>query len=380
MDFTQLFLIGFIICTIIQLGFWWGLFSRLAFFKTPVKSGISEDEHDEKRDIPVSIIICARNEAANLAKFLTRILSQNYHLYEVIVVNDNSTDTTEDILIQHTINCPYLRIIHIHNKYEYDSQVGKKRVLAEGINSARHNVLLLTDADCEVASENWLREMQGSLQGDKQIVLGFSPYFRYPGCLNLFIRYETIYTAVQYFSFALAKMPYMGVGRNLAYHKRLFELAGGFKKHEHIASGDDDLFINQVSTPQNVNINIDPDTFVFSEPKRSWKAYFGQKARHMTTGREYQTKHKILLGLLSTSHFGHYFFGGLLLMAQGSANVVIILYTIRMLSMIILYGKILKKLRDPSMLVWIPILDAAFVLFYVVFAPFLMTGKRNQWT
>jgi len=222
--------------------------------------------------------------------------------------------------------------------------------------------------------------MQGSMQGDKQIVLGFSPYIRYPGCLNLFIRYETIYTAVQYFSFALAKMPYMGVGRNLAYHKRLFELAGGFKKHEHIASGDDDLFINQVSTPQNVNINIDPDTFVFSEPKRSWKAYFGQKARHMTTGREYQTKHKILLGLLSTSHFGHYLFGGLVLMAQGSANVVIILYISRMLSLIILYGKILKKLRDPSMLIWIPILDAAFVLFYLVFAPFLMTGKRNQWT
>jgi len=175
-------------------------------------------------------------------------------------------------------------------------------------------------------------------------------------------------------------MPYMGVGRNLAYHKSLYELAGGFKKHEHIASGDDDLFINQVSTQQNVIINIDPDTFVFSEPKRNWKAYFRQKARHMTTGREYKAKHKILLGLLSSSHFGHYLLGGLILMTQTNALVVIILYSIRMSSLIILYGKILKKLRDPSMLIWIPILDAAFVLFYVVFAPFLMTRKRNQWT
>jgi len=100
----------------------------------------------------------------------------------------------------------------------------------------------------------------------------------------------------------------------------------------------------------------------------------------MTTGREYQKKHIILLGLLSATHFGHYFLGGLVLMTQYSVNVVIILYLLRMISLIILYGKILKKLRDPSMLIWIPILDAAFILYYVVFAPFLMTGKRNQWT
>ena len=377
---AKVLIIGFSVCTFVQLAYWWALFSKLAFYKNPSESPENTVKQVQSEQNPVSIIICARNEAENLAKFLPRILSQNYRLYEVIVVNDNSNDTTEDVLIQHTINCPYLRIINIHNKYEFDSQVGKKKVLAEGIDAARHNVLLLTDADCEVASKDWLRKMQGSLQGDKQIVLGYSPYIRYPGCLNLFIRFETVYTAVQYFSFALAKMPYMGVGRNLAYHKRLFELAGGFKKHEHIASGDDDLFINQVSTQKNVTINIDSDSFVFSEPKRSWKAYFRQKARHMTTGREYQTQHIVLLGLLSASHFGHYFLGGLVLMTQYGVNVVIILYLLRMISLIILYGKILKKLRDPSMLIWIPLLDAAFILYYVLFAPFLMTGKRNQWT
>ncbi len=377
---AKLLIIGFSACTIVQLAYWWGLFSKLAFYKSSPENNGNAAKSGETEQKPVSIIICARNEAENLAKFLPRILSQNYRLYEVIVVNDNSDDTTGEVLIQHTINCPYLRIIDIHNKYDIDSQVGKKKVLAEGIDAARHNVLLLTDADCEVASKDWLRKMQGSMQGDKQIVLGYSPYIRYPGCLNLFIRFETVYTAVQYFSFALAKMPYMGVGRNLAYQKHLFELAGGFKDHEHIASGDDDLFINQVSTQKNVTINIDSDSFVFSEPKRSWKAYFRQKARHMTTGREYQKKHIILLGLLSATHFGHYFLGGLVLMTQYSVNVVIILYLLRMISLIILYGKILKKLRDPSMLIWIPILDAAFILYYVVFAPFLMTGKRNQWT
>ena len=254
--FGNILIIGFIACTVIQLAFWWGLFSKLAYYKNSTESGQSAAKSGDIEQKPVSIIICARNEAENLAKFLPRILSQNYRLYEVIVVNDNSDDTTGEVLIQHTINCPYLRIINIHNKYEFDSQVGKKKVLAEGIDAARHNVLLLTDADCEVASENWLRKMQGSLQGDKQIVLGYSPYFRYPGCLNLFIRFETVYTAVQYFSFALAKMPYMGVGRNLAYQKHLYELAGGFKQHEHIASGDDDLFINQVSTQKLSLIHI----------------------------------------------------------------------------------------------------------------------------
>ena len=92
-------IIGFIICTIIQLGFWWGLFSKLAFHKNPINKGVSHINGENKTEKPVSIVICARNEAENLAKFLPRILSQNYQLYEVIVVNDNSTDTTGDILI-----------------------------------------------------------------------------------------------------------------------------------------------------------------------------------------------------------------------------------------------------------------------------------------
>jgi hypothetical protein len=65
--------------------------------------------------------------------------------------------------------------------------------------------------------------------------------------LNRFIRFETVYSAVQYLSFALNGSPYMGVGRNLIYHKSLFAEANGFKSHEKIASGDDDLFINQVA-------------------------------------------------------------------------------------------------------------------------------------
>ena len=143
MGLAQILLIAFIICTLVQLAFWWGLFSKLAFYKSPENTGISSQSEPKEDEKPVSIIICARNEAENLTKFLPRILSQNYRLYEVIVVNDNSTDQTEEILIQHTAICPYLRIKHIHNKYEYDSQVGKKKVLAEGIAAVSYTHLTL---------------------------------------------------------------------------------------------------------------------------------------------------------------------------------------------------------------------------------------------
>lgn len=371
--YIQACFILFVVCTIIQLVFWWGLFSKLAFYKNEAS------EKDEKEPENVSIIVCAKNEATNLAKYLHRLLSQNYRSYEVIVVNHNSTDQTEEVARGFQEKFPYLRIVNTSNKKTY-SQVGKKSALAEGIKSARHDVLLLTDADCEPNSDNWLAKMQSLIHKEKKIVLGFSPYRKKPGLLNLFIRYETIYTAVQYFSFALAKMPYMGVGRNLAYRKHLFLETDGFKKHQHIVSGDDDLFINEVADSKNVAINIDRETFVFSDPKDTWKSYFKQKTRHLTTGTAYKSKHKVLLGMLSITHFGHYI-GGLLLISQYSMlAAVVLLYLIRIVSVTVLHVLLLRKFQDMSMLKWIPLLDATYVLYYLIFTPYLFFGNRNQWT
>ncbi|NJL75852.1 MAG: hypothetical protein HC892_13345 [Saprospiraceae bacterium] len=158
-----------------------------------------------------------------------------------------------------------------------EGKVGKKFALSYGIEAAKHNVLLLTDADCKPTSPDWIRLMQEKIVGGVEIGLGYSPYLQEKGFLNTFIRYETLQTAIQYLSFALWGIPYMGVGRNIIYQKSLYYKVGGFKSHEHVASGDDDLFINATAHLNNTTIIIDRRTFVLSEPKRTWKKIFPSK-------------------------------------------------------------------------------------------------------
>ena len=363
----------FILATLIQLGFYLGVFLKLAQYKQVANKQTYSTKFSK---YPVSIIICARNEATNLKSNLPYILDQDFPEFEVIVVDDDSDDGTEMVLLELSAKSSNLRIVKISDKRP--EQLGKKFALAKGIESARFELLLLTDADCRPNSRQWLSLMQNEITDNIDIVLAYGPYFKYNGFLNKFIRFETVYTAIQYFSFALIGLPYMGVGRNLIYKKKLYTKFGGFSKHEHIASGDDDLFINSVSSKNNVKININPNAFVYSEPKRKWKDYYRQKLRHLTTGVHYKAKHQTLLGMLSLSHFLHYTLGALLLF-NFSTIFVLIIYVVRISVVLFIYAAVFNKFQESSLLKWIPFLDAAYILYYILFAPTLLLGKTDRW-
>ncbi|MEM9884660.1 MAG: glycosyltransferase [Bacteroidota bacterium] len=361
----QHFLIfGFLLATFIQLFYWLWVFPKLLFFKTPVNRTIQHK---------VSIIICAKNEAENLKQYLPQILNQSYPSFEVIVVNDNSSDETEKIILDFQKIYPILRLIS-----RSQDQIGKKFALADGIEAAKYDVLLLTDADCSPNSSDWLRLMQQSIEDKVNISLGYAPYYRHKGLLNKFIRYETFYAALQYLSFALWGNPYMGVGRNLIYEKSLYYKVGGFQSHEHIASGDDDLFINAISHLDNTTIVLDQRTFVYSKPKRTWRDFFRQKQRHLSTATSYKLKHKVLLGLLSGSHFLHYFLGTFTLF-QGYQSLVVWGFLVRMSIIVIVSRFILRKLDERGLLMWIPVLDVMMVLYYIIFSSALVRKAKNRW-
>ena len=371
---SQIILGIFITAFVIQMFYWLFLFSKLVFFK-PSKQKVSTSQ---KEEIPVSVIICARNEAQNLERHLDRILNQNYRSFEVIVVNDDSSDSTSNILLNFHIKYSTLRTVTLKNKPEGS---GKKFALAKGIEAAKHQVLLLTDADCVPNSNNWIREMIKHLDDQTDIILGYGPHNKAKGILNKWIRYETLTTATQYFSFALAGKPYMGVGRNLMYRKKLFQEVGGFNDHDHLLSGDDDLFINKVANSKNVRIALEPQSFMYSQGKQSWKAYYRQKARHLTTGKHYNLQHQILLGLYTLSHFLYYFGGIVLLILNFSTIfvVVILVHLVRISIIILWYRAIFKKLQDKSLIYWVPLLDLGLLLYYLVFSPVLITGNTNRW-
>ncbi len=222
---------------------------------------------------PVSVIVCARNEAANLQKKLHILLQQDYPAWELIVVDDASTDATPVILAQAQAQHPQLRFLRLDTK----TQAGKKGALAAGIAAARHEQLLLTDADCWPASDQWIRHMaRTAVQHQAQLVLGTGPYAWVPTPLGRWVACGTAYVAVQYLTAALWGTPYMGVGRNLWYTKTAFQSAGGFEAHAHLASGDDDLLVNAVANGHNTAVCWHADSAVYSAPPPSWRALYQQ--------------------------------------------------------------------------------------------------------
>ena len=363
---STLLLIAFLLATALQIAYWLLLFSRLAFHKPADAPAVPPE--------PVSVIICAFNEATNLATHLPYFLNQDYPCFEVIVVNDNSSDKTLEILLDFQKKSPRLRLINVI----IDTPIGKKAALAKGIAAAQFDIVLLSDADCYPKSSKWVEHTQAFIRDRIEIGLGYSPYLQQKGILNAFIRFETVYTAYQYLSSAIVGLPYMGVGRNLIYRKRLFYEVNGFDDHADIASGDDDLFINQVATSTNIQVMLSPAAFVYSNSKSSWRGYYRQKSRHLTTGTHYRLIHQVILGLLSVSHFGHYALGIALILCQDFVTVVIINYLARIAVVCFMYERTLKKLHDTNLLKWVPLLDAMYMIFYLVFAPAIFK-KQKKW-
>ena len=365
----------FLSALFIQLIYYWGIFSRLAFYKDS-----SVPNPGKNRDEPVSVIICARNESKNLRKNLYSVLQQSYPKFQVIVVNDCSFDDTGDFLKQMEKEYSHLKIVTIPEQEKYEH--GKKFALTLGIKAAQHDLLLFTDADCMPTSKNWLANMQSRFHRgfqQKEIVLGYGAYEKKKGLLNKLIRFDTFYTALQYLSFSLIGKTYMGVGRNLAYRKSLFFRNKGFASHYDLVSGDDDLFINETANNKNASIEISSESFTYSEPRKNFKHWFNQKRRHTTTGMRYKLKFKFMLGLLFISHFLFYASLISLLAIQFDFKILLLLFSIRLLTQLIIWGMSMKKLKEWDLWLLSPILDFFTVIFYLTLAVSNLFFRVNKW-
>ncbi|MCZ4244999.1 glycosyltransferase [Pedobacter punctiformis] len=325
---------------------------------------------------PISVIICARNEIVNLQKYLPAVFEQNYPDFEVVVVNDRSWDGTDEYLEQLEKQYKNLKVVKVLDNDKFIA--GKKFAVTMGIKASKNEWLVFTDADCMPASANWLMDMQQPAEDNIEILLGYSPYIKKRGVLNALIRFETFFTAVNYLSFALKGMPYMGVGRNMAYKKSLFFKNKGFAAHMHIPSGDDDLFVNAHASRRNTAIRIHKDSHVWSEPNTTWAGYLRQKKRHFGAGKLYKSKHKFILSLQIIFQF--LFYASFAACMFFSREVQYIAVGVLIFSIIIrsfIYPKILKRLNYSDLRWWFPILDILLFLFLTINGFLAMFGKKK---
>ena len=362
--------VSILLCTAgIQLFYYLRYFILLALYK--------KKELELSRENAVTVIVCARDEADEIAKNLPGILVQEYRsTHEVLVVNDNSMDDTKYLLDGLYKDFKQLHIVEL--KQEAMHIPGKKFPLSMGIKSAKHEVLLLTDADCIPASEHWLSLMQAAFKPGIEIVLGYGAYKKKKGLLNWLVRFDTFHTALQYFSFTMGGMPYMGVGRNLAYKKELFFRQKGFASHHHLPGGDDDLFINGCATNQNTAVVIDKDAFTYSTPPRSWTEWINQKERHNATGKYYKKKHKVVLGIYLASHF--FYFPALIVSLFTSYWLVaLITFGIRFLVQAFVFFKSMKKLGEMDLFPFFWLWDLWMFFYYIIFMSSIWKKPKTQW-
>jgi len=365
---VHVLLIIFFIVVFIQLIF---ITAFLWAFQKKRKPSIHDVQHG------VSVIVCAHDEEENLRELIPQLLSQEYPDFEVIIVNDRSNDNTHDLLRDEALKDVRLRIVTVdHLPPHVDA---KKYGITLAIKVARHEIILLSDSDCRPNSNFWISSISECFDESTNIVLGYSPYKKEKGLLNMFIRFETLFTAVQYFSFALLGYPYMGVGRNLAYRKSLFLEGKGFKDVLHITGGDDDLFVNRHATPGKVKTSMEPDSLMFSEPKKTWMDFFFQKVRHLSVGKRYKVSHKILIGLFSLSFLFAWILGLVLLFSSVAIIWVISALLLRTLLLSLTIQVAANRFGHKFEGWFVPVLDFLFVIYYISTGSVALLTNRVRW-
>lgn len=355
----MLLIITFCFIVLIQVFFYSVVFGKFLF---------SKNKNFTPNLQPVSLIICSKNEEENLKNFLPEFTQQKYPLFEIVLVDDASTDASLQIMLdfkkKHTSNNLQIQIISI----DENSSKGKKAALSLGIKSSKFDHLLLTDADCKPISDEWMSEMSSYFSKEKTIVLGYGAYRKIEkSFLNKIIRFETLLTAIQYFSYAKSGNAYMGVGRNIAYHKNEFINANGFNNHLSLLSGDDDLFVNQIANKENTEICIKKNSFTISEPKSNFKEWLDQKRRHITTASHYKLFHKFSLGLFYLSQILFWILGVVLLILQLNVSLVLLLMASRLIIWYIIIYKSTVRLNEKDLIGFAPIYEISiiFIQFYI---------------
>ena len=328
--------------------------------------------------VPVSVIVAARNEENNLKALLPALQSQDHPQFEVVVVDDRSTDDTYPFLHEASKKISNLKVVRVDHTPDHLDH--KKYALTLGIKAARNEQVLLTDADCRPASDQWISTMAGGVNGKDIFTLGYSQYRRRRGLLNLFIRFETLFTGIQYMSLALLGRPYMGVGRNLAYKKSFFLEKKGFNRFQGLMGGDDDLMVNQFANKHNTRISMGKEALTISEPKQSWAAFFIQKTRHLSVGKYYKASDKLFLGLFSITYVLTWL--GLVPALWWGSNMALLLTILGLRSVLILMTFIIanKKLGDQFDWWWVPFLDIIFVFYYIFTAAKASFSKNVRWS
>ncbi len=257
------------------------------------------------RSVPdfISVIVAARNEESRLPALLASLQKQTLpkESFEILVVNDRSTDATPRILRDWQKKLPNLRPVHVER-----TPAGippKKFAVSQGIAASRGTLLFFTDADCR-PSPRWLERGRSFFTPETNAVVGFTHLRPADGrLLSHFLEVESLFNSTVARAGLAAGIPLTATAANLAYRRTLYNAVGGFEKIAHSVSGDDDLFLQLARKEAGAVIRFatDPAVRVETDPPGNWRAFFRQKLRHLSAGKYYSLRAKVVYALFHLS-------------------------------------------------------------------------------
>lgn len=362
---TSLFLV-------LQILFYLIVYGKIAFKKN-VDISFPKDE-----DLPpLSVIIAAKNDEYNLKNKLIEILEQDYPKYEVIVVNDASTDETEYVLKGLSVIYPHLKIVNIVenvNKFQ-----GKKFPISIGIKSAKYEHLVLTRSDCKPDSFEWLKNIATAFTDNTDIVLGYASLAKRKGLLNKLIQYDHAIRSMNYLSFALCKKPYMGEGYNLAYKKNLFYNVGGFIKHYNLSAGDDDIFINQVANNKNTSVILTPSSQITYDTVHTYKDWIKSKKSNIISRKHFKQSHRLLLTFLPCCTWLFYLSLVSMFLFAFPWQYMLVAFLLKSIMQIFVYYRAFKRLKIKKIYIFAPILELYQMFLNLTLEVRILTTKKTRW-
>lgn len=342
----------------IQIIYYFCVYGKLIFNK---KKKQTEDTGSQTEALPpVSVVIAAKNEEYHLKDKLVFFLEQDYPEFEVIVVNDASTDECEYVLKAFSKLYPCLKVVNIVenvNKFR-----GRKFPISLGIKSAKYDHIVLAGADCVPSGFEWLKNLARNFSEKKEVVLGFCTYTKQKGLFKFLLQYDNLTTAMNYMGLALSGHPYRGDGRNIAFKKDLFFKVGGFTKHYNLPLGEDDIFIRNVSTASNTTVSLTPESFLSSDAKHTYKEWKRQKIDRLSTYKYYKPSIKFLLSIPNITTLLFYAFVITLLLLSLPFEYVILAIVIKFVLQILIYLKSCKRLGIKRVFIFAPLIELYFLL------------------
>lgn len=253
----------------------------------------NNDFADGKNRIGISVIIAAKNEENNLNTLAKYLNNQNYpkDFFEVIIVDDNSTDDTFSVANNLANKIDNLKVIRNFNAI----LPGKRGALQCGIETSKYDFILITDADCE-PDINWINAYSNKFYFGYEFLIGISPFKRMKGKANLLASFENYKNMILSFSLMKLGLPYTATARNIGFTKELFHRINGYYNTIDTLSGDDDLLLREaVKSQAKIGAVTDIESSVYSDSKKTVSEYIEQRSRHTQSSVAYTFSPKAVL-------------------------------------------------------------------------------------